>query len=178
MSLNLPYPPMSETETERQFYEIRKYLFRLVSELNNSGDAGNQSGTGGTDQAELEKMNQELRSTMTANAKAAQLALDSLERTIRNSYVPKDTYNTFVKSVEQGYVSNDTFNGFANTVNGIVQSAVRFTADPSQIGNLPNGVSAGCALIMGQYYILLTSTGALYTGTALSGDTTITWTEK
>lgn len=168
----LPYPPMTDGA------DLRRFLFRLVDELNNSLNSigtyhagaapsnaeGGGSTTGSSGSLDDATAN-ELKSLIIKNSKDVQMEIDGLS----SKYVAQSEYGTFIKDIE----------------NELSQTAIVISG--GNLPNVPDEWSAsphGRAIVMGKetnsdrYYILVQSNGNLYTGCALNGSEKITWYKK
>lgn len=108
---NLPYPPMTEGTDVGQFIEVRRYLFRLVEELNNA--LSSITVVGSADSAQnvtvslnenvkkaISDSNAELKSMIIKNAKLVESEIDELTAIFQSSYVAKSEYGTFTEDIE------------------------------------------------------------------------------
>ena len=93
--LNLPLPPMTEGDEKRQYFEVRRYLFRLVESLNNALEGFSPVGavmeapTQATGISESVKQaistaSQELKAIIVKNAKDTDAEFASLISTIQS----------------------------------------------------------------------------------------------
>lgn len=109
---NLPYPPMTDGADARQIIEVRRYLFRLVEELNNSLDSISSYGSysGSSQQAgksvsskekqEFDDTAAELKAMIVKNAKYVQDEMDEMTRSFKSTYVAKSEYGTFTEDID------------------------------------------------------------------------------
>lgn len=114
---NLPSPPLTEGSDAHQIVEVRRYLFRLVEDLNkslNSLTADNfvpdtaaqisaAAGSGGsvpapTKQA-IEGTATELKSMIIKNAKIVEQEIDALTEEFESKYVAQSEYGTFKEQI-------------------------------------------------------------------------------
>ena len=109
---NLPYPPMTDGADARQIIEVRRYLFRLVEELNNSlnsissygtsVDSSSQSGRSLSSQEkkEFDDTAAELKAMIVKNAKYVQDEMDEMTASFKSTYVAKSEYGTFTEDID------------------------------------------------------------------------------
>lgn len=90
MTLNLPMPSMSESGGgKNSTEEIRRYLFRLVDQLNNTDIGGiNNTTTNNQQQQSPAESGQiaELKSLIVRNQKNSDSAIEELRQTIAHSF--------------------------------------------------------------------------------------------
>ena len=110
---NLPYPPMTDGADARQIIEVRRYLFRLVEELNNSlnsissygtsVDSSSQSGRSLSSQEkkEFDDTAAELKAMIVKNAKYVQDEMDEMTASFKSTYVAKSEYGTFTEDIDK-----------------------------------------------------------------------------
>lgn len=118
--MNLPLPATKSTGDTNDLLEIRKYLFRLVEQLNNSlnslndltvqntgvGSSGATStgrGSGSLSpegKREIEERAAELKSLIIKNAKIVEQEMDEMAQTFRSTYVAQSEYGTFTEYID------------------------------------------------------------------------------
>lgn len=114
--MNLPLPATKGSGDLNDLIEIRRYLFRLVEQLNNSLNGLAQeteaiivqkasSGTGisvlseNAKQEYIEK-SAELKSLIIKNAKIVEQEMDEMVETFHSTYVAQSDYGTFAEQIE------------------------------------------------------------------------------
>ena len=103
---------MTDGADARQIIEVRRYLFRLVEELNNSlnsissygtsVDSSSQSGRSLSSQEkkEFDDTAAELKAMIVKNAKYVQDEMDEMTASFKSTYVAKSEYGTFTEDID------------------------------------------------------------------------------
>lgn len=171
MTIKLPYPKMSSETKDKDMIELKKYLFRLIEELNNdlntiltltgSIDATNSSTSSivGVLNTAMNNLSLELRSIITTNNRQVESEISNIER----NYLKTSDFETYKSGIHQEMVD-----------------------DLTTLENLPEEwgeEETGKAVIYGatdadRYYILMSALGNFWNGYKASDSETITWYQK
>lgn len=183
MTIKLPYPTMSSQTKDKDMIELKKYLFRLIEELNNhlntiltySGaiDASNTNSStfvGVLNQA-MNNLALELRAMITTNNRQVESEITDIQR----NYVKTSDYNADKEATSTRISTLE-----------VASSMQTMTDDVSTLPNLPsewpeNGT--GRVIIYGndsmdKYYVLFSTSGGMWNGYKNTTAENITWYSK
>lgn len=104
----LPSPPMLQGNQTQQLQDVRRYLFRLVEQLQGSmnhltADNFTQAAAetlGGATQEEMRQTQDDLKSLIVKNANEVYKAIDKVEQTLKSEYVAISDFGTFRETME------------------------------------------------------------------------------
>lgn len=139
----LPSPPMLQGNQTQQLQDVRRYLFRLVDQLNSSlnnlteenfSPGGVQALTGATDE---EKQTQaDLKSLIIKNANEVRETIEVISKTLKSEYVAISDFGTFREDMENTITEtaagleqeistrSEIVNNFIAATNGYIRQGV------------------------------------------------------
>lgn len=146
----LPTPPMLEGQDLRELVEVKRYLFRLVEQLNlslnsltadnfdkNTAQAIGATGTVSTAAGEeIEKTKTELKSLIIKNAKIVEAQIDEITTDLASNYVAESDFGVYRENVdahisetaeriEQSIsATNSVVGEYINTTNGYIRQGI------------------------------------------------------
>lgn len=140
----LPSPPMLQGSQAQQLNDVRRYLFRLVDQLN--GSLNNltdenfsesvAAALGGATKEEITQTQSELKSLIVKNANEVYQTIDVLTRTLKSEYVAISDFGTFRETMEntitetaagleqQINTQSEIVNNYMTTTNGYIRQGV------------------------------------------------------
>ena len=138
--VKLSTPPMVAGKSAEELVSVRRYLFRLVEELNMSLNsltvenftpaAAKELGGGSlTEQAkqEISQTQDELKSLIIKNAKFVRQEIDRITHELESNYVAVSDFGTFQQNVqaeitETAEALGIDYSGFAELCTGVVET--------------------------------------------------------
>lgn len=139
----LPSPPMLQGNQTQQLQDVRRYLFRLVDQLNSSlnnltaesfSPGGVQALTGAADE---EKQTQaDLKSLIIKNANEVRETIEVISKTLKSEYVAISDFGTFREDMENTITEtaagleqeistrSEVVNNFIAATNGYIRQGV------------------------------------------------------
>lgn len=140
----LPSPPMLQGSQTQQLSDVRRYLFRLVEQLNgslNSLTAENftaeaAASLGGATKEEIAKTQNDLKSLIIKNANEVYQSIEAITTTLESEYVAISDFGTFRESMEntitetaagieqQISTQSEIVNNYITSTNGYIRQGV------------------------------------------------------
>lgn len=140
----LPSPPMLQGSQAQQLNDVRRYLFRLVEQLNGSLNsltaenftADTAASLGGATKSEIEKTQSDLKSLIIKNANEVYQTIDVLTKTLESEYVAISDFGTFRETMENTVTEtaagleqkistqSEIVNQYITTTNGYIRQGV------------------------------------------------------
>ena len=139
----LPSPPMLQGNQTQQLQDVRRYLFRLVDQLNSSlnnltaesfSPGGVQAQTGVTD--EDKQTQADLKSLIIKNANEVRETIEVISKTLKSEYVAISDFGTFREDMENTITEtaagleqeistrSEVVNNFIAATNGYIRQGV------------------------------------------------------
>ena len=139
----LPSPPMLQGNQTQQLQDVRRYLFRLVDQLNSSlnnltaesfSPSGVQALTGATD--EDKQTQADLKSLIIKNANEVRETIEVISKTLKSEYVAISDFGTFREDMENTITEtaagleqeistrSEVVNNFIAATNGYIRQGV------------------------------------------------------
>lgn len=139
----LPSPPMLQGNQTQQLQDVRRYLFRLVDQLNSSlnnltaesfSPGGVQALTGATD--EDKQTQADLKSLIIKNANEVRETIEVISKTLKSEYVAISDFGTFREDMENTITEtaagleqeistrSEVVNNFIAATNGYIRQGV------------------------------------------------------
>ena len=143
-----PTPPVLQGTSSRQLEDVRRYLFRLVEQLNSSADslpggvqavyAPASSGKVRTvgEKTELNQVQEELKTLIIKTASVIQKSVDALQTRLESEYVAQSEFGTFretmsneitatAQGLEQSFRTySEIMDNYITTTNGYIRQGV------------------------------------------------------
>lgn len=140
----LPSPPMLQGSQAQQLNDVRRYLFRLVDQLNGSLNSLTEenfsesvaAALGGATKEEITQTQSELKSLIVKNANEVYQTIDVLTQTLKSEYVAISDFGTFRETMEntitetaagleqQINTQSEIVNNYMTTTNGYIRQGV------------------------------------------------------
>lgn len=149
MTFNLPLPPMTETDESRRYYEIRRYLFRLVEQLNNT-IAGSAAATADESvRAAIDTASAELNGAIVRAKRDSDLQIDQLTAAvasrIKQGVIGYDSSDEPVLGIAIGLFLKGT--GETEVIDGVVYDVIDTSGDlvtcvPGRLSLIVGGTEA------------------------------------